>query len=340
MSDPLEMLFRETLEDTPNAISLQELVDGALPCNSQDGPRIDLFGQEAAPASPSPAQESRKVKQTNATSGPYGSTSSASAALQRSLESRLAARLPMGGLTMFIKGWKQKVTPAGRQYCQLAVSARPISETDCGLWGTPLSNQANGEPEAFLRRKRESVARGSKMGICLSDLNMQVKAVAMWPTVTTNDATGSQYQYGKDKKKILKLTGQVMAMWPTPNANKHTKNSKDPQKMKEGGVQTTLADATWIASKAMRPTPSTRDYKDTGSLESSQFRKCGKERNDTLGRVAYGSAAPMENKGSLNPAFPCWLMGYPTEWGSCADMVTLLCLRQPRNSSKLTEDKT
>ncbi len=46
-------------------------------------------------------------------------------------------------------------------------------------WGTPLTNHANGTPEAFLERKRRSMARGSQsMGVCLSDLNMQVQAWA------------------------------------------------------------------------------------------------------------------------------------------------------------------
>ena len=44
-------------------------------------------------------------------------------------------------------------------------------------WGTPLTNHANGEPEAFLERKRRSMERGSQnMGLSISDLNMQVKA--------------------------------------------------------------------------------------------------------------------------------------------------------------------
>jgi len=195
---------------TRNAIFLQVSEAGHTPCSLQDGQQIDLFGQALAPASHSAAQVNKKEKTMNDTYGQSGSTSSASAALQFALESKLAARLPTGGLTMFIKGWKQKATPLGRQYCQLAVSARPISETDCGLW-------------------------------------------------------------------------------PTPNANKHTKNSQDPQKMKEGGVQTCLADAAWIT-----------------------------------GKQAYGLTAQTENKGSLNPQFPCWLMGYPQEWLNCADSVTRL----------------
>jgi hypothetical protein len=49
-------------------------------------------------------------------------------------------------------------------------------------WATPVSQQANGTPEAFLRRKRESMERGgSSMGVCLSDLNMQVQAWANGP---------------------------------------------------------------------------------------------------------------------------------------------------------------
>lgn len=46
-------------------------------------------------------------------------------------------------------------------------------------WATPVVQPANGTPEAFLRRKRESMERGSQsMGVCLSDLNMQVQAWA------------------------------------------------------------------------------------------------------------------------------------------------------------------
>lgn len=62
-------------------------------------------------------------------------------------------------------------------------------------WGTPLTNHANGTPEAFLERKRKSMERGSQsMGVCLSDLNMQVQAWLPGParlTVTGEMLTGS-----------------------------------------------------------------------------------------------------------------------------------------------------
>ena len=56
-------------------------------------------------------------------------------------------------------------------------------------WGTPLSQHANGTPEDFLARKRKSMANGSaSMGVCLSDLNMQVQA---WTTPDGANPTGT-----------------------------------------------------------------------------------------------------------------------------------------------------
>jgi hypothetical protein len=59
-------------------------------------------------------------------------------------------------------------------------------------WATPLAEQANGTPEAFLQRKRDSMARGSQsMGISLSDLNMQAQAWAGWPTPQAFDSSNN-----------------------------------------------------------------------------------------------------------------------------------------------------
>jgi hypothetical protein len=44
------------------------------------------------------------------------------------------------------------------------------------------------------------------------------------------------------------------------------------------------------------------------------------------------SPAPTEKRGSLNPAFSLWLMGFPTGWARCAALVTRLS-RKSRQSS-------
>lgn len=139
MNDQLSMFDLMNCEDIPSATSSQELAAGPMPSDLQGGPMTDPSGQEAVPASHSAQQDARQEKQMNVTFGPSGTGSSASAALQQSLGNKLRQQLPTGGLTMFIKDWKRKVTPLGRQYCQLAVSARPISATDCGLWVSPTA---------------------------------------------------------------------------------------------------------------------------------------------------------------------------------------------------------
>ncbi len=69
-------------------------------------------------------------------------------------------------------------------------------------------------------------------------------------------------------------------------------------------------------------TASTRDWKDTGDLEKSRFRKDGKERNDTVPRqagMALPSGTPAETASNagyrLNPMFSLYLQGYPLSWG-------------------------
>jgi hypothetical protein len=163
-----------TLKDTPNAISLQALAGGHLPLDLQGSQTTAPSGQEVPPVSHTPQRAGKKAKTTSTTYGPHGSASSASVALQQSLESNLRQQLPTGGLTMFIKGWKQKATPLGRQYCQLAVSARPTAGTDFGLWPTPQARDF---------RSGES----HRWGDPNQSNNLNDAAVALWTTPSGRD---------------------------------------------------------------------------------------------------------------------------------------------------------
>lgn len=283
MKEISPMSSRKTLNTTHNVIFSQELEGGAMHYDLHNGQTIDLFGQEVAPASHSARQVNAKENQTSGTCGPCGSISSKSAALQSFLESKLKARLPTAGLMIAPMTWKAKATPSHRPYCQLAVSGHRTAATDCGLWATP--NTMDNLPP----RSREAMER-------------QFSTTRKGRTAPAN------------------LREQVVpAMWPTPNALPAT---SDVNLTCSGDKRTTPNKLGWAVSVCLWPTPASRDHKDTGDLSKSQFRQDGKERNDTLGRVAYSSTAPMENKGSLNPQFPCWLMGYPTEWDVCGAMVT------------------
>jgi hypothetical protein len=87
-----------------------------------------------------------------------------------------------------------------------------------GLWATPVAQPANGTPERFLERKRESVARGSKMGVSLTDLNMQVQAneAGWWPTPRASDADKGGRGELLHSVKCGRPRGPL---WPTPTAN-------------------------------------------------------------------------------------------------------------------------
>lgn len=171
---------------------------------SRDGRKIYPFGQDLAHANHIVQQVDKKLRQMIDTYGPNGSASSKSADLQLSLESKLQTRLPTGGLTMFIKGWKRKATPSGRLYCQLAALARPTDETDCGLWPTcRASNAMNDDAETVRRNVAE---KGYKARL--------EQAVALWATPSARDYKGMN-----DKQNTLKKIkeGKRAHMGQLPN---------------------------------------------------------------------------------------------------------------------------
>jgi hypothetical protein len=104
---------------------------------------------------------------------------------------------------------------------------------------------------------------------------------------------------GTERKRLDQLPRQAaLATWPTPSAAKNTKNSKDPQRMKENGVQTALADAAWLTDSGETPSGSPA--------------------------VTTNTVAP---KLSLNPSLSRFLMGLPLIWDLCAMKVSITSTR-------------
>ena len=141
------------------------------------------------------------------TSGTYGrtsSTSSSSAVLQQSLESRLRAATQILGSTLYKMTWKAWDTRSWRCRFRLRASVRRTSETgftgrptptstdalrrpsieattqnitlnhaaNLAGWATPTANQPGGTPEAHMQRKLDM---GRKVAT-ITDLGMQVAA--------------------------------------------------------------------------------------------------------------------------------------------------------------------
>jgi hypothetical protein len=282
------MFDPKTSVDTLNVTSSPELAYGHTPCGSPDGRIIDLFGRVLAPASPSAPQAKGSAPQTSATCGPSGSISSASAALSRSLVSRLKQRCATAGSTLFKLTWKESATPSGRPVSLLRASARRISDSDCGSsekgWNTPRAtdgtnggpNQANGALPAdaalthwITPQTHDDKLRGNTMAdhhYSPHDLSNQV-LMASWPTASTRDHKGG-YQGGRIRDgKISTDTLDVAAQlagWQTPQAIDSQGKGRDGRLKKDGNrdpnspgsYRMDLKDGVLLAGW---PTPAVRD---------------------------------------------------------------------------------
>jgi len=120
---------------------------------------------------------------------------------------------------------------------------------------------ANGEPEAFLERKRRAVANGSRMGISLSDIQMVAK-LAHYPTPSAHDTQ----EQGKQRR--LTETGRIQCH----NGDTHSLNLPGPRATdgSKGGPNQTggalPADAAQSVPSGWA-TPSARDWKSESATE-------------------------------------------------------------------------
>lgn len=140
----LLMLTQMTLPGFASVISSRGSAFGVMPCASQDGRTTGRSGLDHARANRSVRLAKERGLLMRATSGRSFSVSSASAALQQYLESRLRAKTASPGSTLYRLTWKRRVTPAGRSISALRASARRTSGSACTGWPTPLSNSTNG----------------------------------------------------------------------------------------------------------------------------------------------------------------------------------------------------
>lgn len=185
MSDQFAMFEPTTCEDSNSVTSSPALESGRIPCDLPDGPTTEKSGLALAPAPVSQRQAKASGLETLVTSGRIGWDSSASVALQSSLESRLMQRLDTAGSTLFNLTWKRKVTPLGRRYLERAASALRTGGKGCtSSVPTPQSSDMTGGGQAkrAMLSKRPS---GAAQSANLNDFAM----LACLPTPQTHDIT-------------------------------------------------------------------------------------------------------------------------------------------------------
>lgn len=289
-----------TYADSHNAISSQALAFGPMPSGLPDGATTDLFGLVPVRANLSARQAKELGLMTSGTCGPTSITSSKSAGLQSSLESRLQARTQPLGSTLYAMTWKPWVTASGLSRSRLRASVRRTSETDCTGWVTPAARDWKDTPGMVAQRD----------GKDRNDQLPRQSYLAGWPTTTATDASrgvkdARPWDTGKPLGQIVALAG-----WPTTSCN------NDRTGNPESALSMTRADGSKVQQR----------LQDFAAI-------CSPVRLTASGQMLTGSSAGMAGGGQLNPAHSRWLMGLPPAWDDCAPTATPSVRRRQKPSS-------
>lgn len=138
------MFTPATCVDSHNVISSQDLADGPMRLDLQDGPMIDLFGLVPVRANLSPRQAKELGLLTSGTYGHISTTSSKSAVLQQFLENKL--RLLLSGSSLCTVTWKAWNTPWGQCLSKPRAQVPRIDVTGSGgMLPTPSGTSNHGK---------------------------------------------------------------------------------------------------------------------------------------------------------------------------------------------------
>lgn len=361
MKEALQTWTQPTFEILPNATSSLASESGLMLFDLQDGRIPDHVGPEVLPVPVSRVQAKEKGLTMLVTSGRSGIPSSASAALQSSLENSLRTRLDTAGGTLYRLTWKRKHTPLRRPYLVRRVLEVQTSGTDCTSlrgWPTPT----NDDPNNVTRESGQfnSLVRDVRLCGWTSPFARDWKDTPGMATTGTNPD-------GSERSRLDQLGRQVqLAGWPTPNAMEGGQTSRSGDRKEEllmggiaklcgwptprqedgeccgahRGIPDTLKAATKLAGwpTPMAGNPGSETYNEAGNTDSSRrtvemlYRNPSPMRLKASGELLIGSSAQMDSGGPLKPEHSRWLMGLPSVWDDCA-VTVMQSMRKSRKRS-------
>ena len=130
------------------------------------------------------------------------------------------------------------------------------------------------------------------------------------PRASYGEKGGPNQAFGAGGQPLPAQAYQT-ATWATCRANEGTGDKVPPGRM--GGLA--LKQEVQVHAAAMWPTTTAQDAsRGTGTVRPHDT---GIPLPQRIGLALDGSSATTGKRGVLNPAFPCWLMGYPAVWVFC-----------------------
>jgi len=314
-----ETLQPKTSTDLRNVTFSQALAAGRTHSGWLTGPRTDPAGRDRVLASHSVPPANAKALMTSGTCGPLFASSSPSADLQRSLASRLRARLDVGCSPEYVLTWKQWDMESGPPIC--ALRARRTSDNDCGGWPTPEAENwhgyQNSNGKRYLRTGSAAQLCGWLTPKCPSGSGRAIRTTpggglrkledqvltAGWPSPTALSFKDShQPSNNRSMNKTKELCG-----WATPT----TVNHRSPKSNQHGRNTRPLQEQAGLAGWA---TPCKHDETNM----RVKYKQGGSPLPYQAGLTTPSSPAPTANNGVLEPGFTRWLMGYPVAWDAHA----------------------
>jgi hypothetical protein len=184
------------------------------------------------------------------------------------------------------------------------------------MWPTPTQDMTT-------ERKKKYAQGGKPLTMAVQEAEQK----KMWPTPSSRDYKGGSGTVKEKDGKYYRqsnTTGtkfgvrldalveyqEKQKMWPTPRAS--AAMSEKSESIKKRVERKGRLGAKLEESVAMVPTPTARDYK--GARKPETLKKAGRNENNSLpDKVAA------RQKGSLNPDWVEWLMGYPPGWTDIKD---------------------
>lgn len=144
----------------------------------------------------------------------------------------------------------------------------------------------------------------------------QNSPAALWPTPTSLAPARNGNNEAGNSAGLVAIRKHALACWPTPtaSADKSIRTPDGARQEVERGKSPDLAAqamALWNTPVADDTGLRTKNYPQGGKALSTMA-------GEALGVLPLGSSATTEKPGALNPAFVCWLMGFPPEWDACA----------------------